>query len=74
MTEDMERLNVTIISASRYEKNIAEETVSVNVVDKDFLENTNSRDIGEAINQTAGVQVQDGQISTYAADLLGLME
>ncbi|MGC6469542.1 MAG: TonB-dependent receptor, partial [Chitinophagales bacterium] len=63
MTEDMERLNVTIISASRYEKNIAEETVSVNVVDKDFLENTNSRDIGEAINQTAGVQVQDGQIS-----------
>ena len=63
MTEDLERLNVTIISASRYEKNIAEETVSVNVVDKDFLENTNSRDIGEAINQTAGVQVQDGQIS-----------
>jgi len=58
-----ELLNIVVISASQYEKNIAEETVSMDVLSKELLEETNSRDLGEALNRTPGVMVQDGQIS-----------
>lgn len=52
-----------VISASLYEKKIEEETVSVGVVSKENLKDRNAQDIGEAINKTAGVQIQDGQIT-----------
>lgn len=58
-----EQLGIVVISASQYEKNIAEETVSVEVISKELLEETNSRDLGDALNRTPGVLVQDGQIS-----------
>ncbi len=63
LEEDAERLNIVVVTASQYEKNIAEESVSVDVLDREFLQNNNSRDIGEALSHSPGVQVTDGQIS-----------
>lgn len=56
-------LGVVVVTASQFEKSIAEETVSMDVLDKKLIQNSNSRDLGEAISKTPGVQVQDGQIS-----------
>lgn len=56
-------LDYIVVSASQYEKNIAEETVSMEVVDKNLMKNNNVTELGEAIDKSVGVQVQDGQIS-----------
>lgn len=56
-------LGMVVVTASQFEKKVAEETVSMDVLDKRLIENSNSRDLGEAISKTPGVQVQDGQIS-----------
>lgn len=61
-TESFEQQTV-VISASLYEKRIEEETVSVGVVSKENMQDRNAQDIGEAINKTAGVQIQDGQVT-----------
>jgi len=58
-----EQLDIVVVTASQYEKNIAQETVSMDVLDDELLENTNARDLGEALIKTPGVQVQDAQIS-----------
>lgn len=42
-------IDQVVISASQFEKNIAEETVSVNVLDEQLLENSNVRDLGEGV-------------------------
>lgn len=52
-----------VVSASLYEKKIEEETVSVGVVTKENMKDRNVQDVGEAVNKTSGVQVQDGQIT-----------
>lgn len=57
------QLEYVVVSASQYEKNIAEETVSMEVLDKDLLKNNNVTELGEALDKSVGVQVQDGQIS-----------
>ncbi len=56
-------LDYIVVSASQYEKNIAEETVSMEVLDKDLLKNNNVTELGEALDKSVGVQVQDGQVS-----------
>lgn len=56
-------LGMVVVTASQFEKSVAEETVSMDVLDKRLVENSNSRDLGEAVAKTPGVQVQDGQIS-----------
>ena len=61
-TESFEQQTV-VVSASLYEKRIEEETVSVGVVTKENLDDRNAQDLGEAINKTAGVQIQDGQVT-----------
>lgn len=57
------QLDVVVVSSSQYEKRVAEETVSMDVLSKSLVTNTNSRDLGEVIGKTPGVQIQDGQIS-----------
>ena len=56
-------LGTVVVTSSQYGKNIAEETVSMNVLDKKIIQNSNSRDLGEALTKTPGVQVQDGQVN-----------
>jgi outer membrane receptor protein involved in Fe transport len=63
MDQEGINLGVVVVTASQFEKSVAEETVSMDVLDKRLVENSNSRDLGEAVAKTPGVQVQDGQIS-----------
>ncbi len=63
LSNSLEQLDIVVVSASQYEKKIAEETVSMDVLSKTLVTNTNSRDLGEVIAKTPGVQIQDGQIS-----------
>ncbi len=56
-------LRLLVITASQYEKNIARENITTEVISDELIQNTVSRDLGEALNRTPGVQVQDGQVS-----------
>ena len=56
-------LKTVVISASQYEKDLAEETVSMDVIDKTLIRNNNATDLGEAVDKSVGVQVQDGQVT-----------
>jgi len=52
-----------VVTVSQYKKNAAKETVTIEVVGKNQIKNTNSNDLGEVVSKTPGVLVQDGQIS-----------
>jgi outer membrane receptor protein involved in Fe transport len=56
-------LNLVVVTASQYEKNIARENITTEVISAELIQNTVSRDLGEALNRTPGVQVQDGQVT-----------
>ncbi len=58
-----EQLDFVVVSASQYEKSIAEETVTMEVVSKELIRNTNATDLGDAIDKTPGVTIQDSQVS-----------
>jgi iron complex outermembrane receptor protein len=56
-------LETTVISASRFERNIGEETVSLDVIKPSFLENQNIRTVDGALARNPGVVILDGQIN-----------
>lgn len=56
-------LTQVVVSGSRYEKNAAEETVSIEVLGPSVFKNTNSIDLADAIQKVPGVNVVDGQAS-----------
>lgn len=62
LKSDVFKMN-EVVTVSQYKKNSAKETVSTSVMTKEQIKNTNSNDIGEVVNKTPGVLVQDGQIS-----------
>jgi len=61
LSQDEEELNVVVVSGSKYEKNISEETVSIDVMQPELLENSNSQDAGEAMQKMPGVSIVDDQ-------------
>lgn len=63
LQEAATQLDFVVVSASQYEKNIAEETVSMDILDAKLIENNNATELGEAVDKSVGVQVQEGQIS-----------
>ena len=52
-----------VVTASFYKKNAAKESVSMEVITKSQIQNTNANDLGDIVSKTPGVVVQDGQIS-----------
>lgn len=54
-------LNAVVVSASMYEKNLAEETVSMSVLKAHTIECTGARTVDEAMNNVPGVNIIDGQ-------------
>ncbi len=56
-------LGTTVISASKYEKKLSEETVSIDVLGSDLIKNSNSLQADEAMEKVPGVTVVDGQAS-----------
>ncbi|MCS6933951.1 MAG: TonB-dependent receptor [Chitinophagales bacterium] len=52
-----------VVTVSAYKKNVAKETVTTEVLSARQIQNTNSNDLGEVVQKSPGVLVQDGQIS-----------
>jgi iron complex outermembrane receptor protein len=63
LTFSSRELKMVVVTASQFEKNVARENISTEVITEALIENTVSRDLGEALNRTPGVQVQDGQVT-----------
>ena len=56
-------LDIIVVSASQYEKKLTQETISMDVLGKGIVKNTNAVQLGDVVAKSPGVQVQDGQIS-----------
>lgn len=54
-------LDVIVIAGSLYEKKLREETISIEVIDKTLLQNTNATNLSEAILKAPGVYMMDEQ-------------
>lgn len=63
MMEGAEELNVVTVSGTKTERRLPEETVSIEVLSSDLINNTNSVTLVEAIDKIAGVTIYDNQIT-----------
>ncbi len=63
LSEKKELLDVVVVSATKYEANIEEVTVSLEVVGNNLLENNNIISIEEGLNKVPGVISTDRQIN-----------
>lgn len=61
MKPTAQELKMVVVSASKFERNISEETVSINILKPSLIQNTNSITMDEAVNRVPGVNVIDGQ-------------
>lgn len=61
LLESGELLDAVVISGSQYKKRLAEETVSMDLVQPYILENNNAADMAEAVEKVPGVNIVDGQ-------------
>lgn len=61
MEEKGIELGTTVISASKYEKKLSEETVSIDVLGNDLIKNSSALVADEAMEKVPGVTVVDGQ-------------
>lgn len=61
LVEQSALINTIVVTASKYEKKLSEETVSIEVMSKDVLENNNIIDAQEALQKVPGVTVTEGQ-------------
>ncbi len=57
LQDKMEELGIVIISETKYEKRLGEETVSIEVLKPDLIEHTNSVKIEDALNKIPGVNM-----------------
>jgi iron complex outermembrane receptor protein len=56
-------LNTAVISASKYEQNLSDVTVSMEVIKPEFIEHQNTQQLDETLRLIPGVDVLDGQAS-----------
>ncbi len=61
LSQNVRELDAVVISGSKFEKKISEETVSMEVLKPKFIESINATRMDEAISQAPGVNVIDGQ-------------
>lgn len=63
LIEEATLLETIVVSASKFEKKLGEETVSMDVIKPSFLENQNLVTLDNAIERNPGVAVIDGQVN-----------
>lgn len=63
MLEGAEELTVVTVSGSKTERRLPEETVTIEVLKSDLIDNTNSVTLAEAIDKVAGVTIYDNQVT-----------
>ncbi|MEA3462652.1 MAG: TonB-dependent receptor, partial [Bacteroidota bacterium] len=56
-------LDMAVVTAGKFEQRLADVTVSMDIIQPEFLENNNTVNLETAVNQTPGVDVMDGQAS-----------
>ncbi|OFY82421.1 MAG: hypothetical protein A3F72_20710 [Bacteroidetes bacterium RIFCSPLOWO2_12_FULL_35_15] len=61
LEQDSKMLDIVVISAGKFEQNLNEVTVSMEVLKSQLIENKATKTIDEAIDQVPGVNVIDGQ-------------
>jgi iron complex outermembrane receptor protein len=61
LKEKEEIMNTVVISASKYEKKLSEETVSLEVMKSNVLSNQNVTDVQNGVQKVPGVTIADGQ-------------
>lgn len=61
LAEKPQALGTVVVSGSLYEKSVAEEVVSVDVLDASLIERTNTRTLDQAVAKLPGVYFADGQ-------------
>ncbi|MBC8173402.1 MAG: TonB-dependent receptor [Chitinophagales bacterium] len=54
-------LNTVVVSGSKFEKRISEETVTIDVIKADLIEHTNDIKLDKTVERIPGVNVIDGQ-------------
>ncbi len=54
-------LDIVVVSGSRFERKITEETVTIDVITPEILERNNNTDLSQAVKRIPGVEVIDGQ-------------
>jgi outer membrane receptor protein involved in Fe transport len=59
--EDVNILSTIVVSATKFEQKLGEQTVSIDVMKPVFLERQNLTDISQAVQKNPGVTVIDGQ-------------
>ena len=57
MEVQVQDLGIVTVSASKYEKKFGEESVSIEVLTPEFIENSNSLTLSEALNKITGVNM-----------------
>jgi len=63
LSEESTLLETTVVSASKFEKKLGEETVSLDVIKPSFLDNQNLVTLDNAVERNPGVAVIDGQVN-----------
>ena len=61
LEETITNLNTVVVSAGKFEQKIEETTVSIEVIKASLIENKNTTNIQNAIDQIPGVNITDGQ-------------
>lgn len=61
LEQDSKMLDIVVISAGKFEQNLNEVTVSMEVLKSQLIENKATKSIEDAIDQVPGVNVIDGQ-------------
>ncbi|MEZ4883631.1 MAG: TonB-dependent receptor [Chitinophagales bacterium] len=61
LVEQEELLQTVVVSGSKYERRLSEETVSIEVIRPSIIENSNSAQMDEALEKVPGVSVVDDQ-------------
>lgn len=63
LSEEVSLLETVVVSASKFEKKLGEETVSLDVIKPSFIENQNLVTLDNAVERNPGVSVIDGQVN-----------
>jgi len=61
LTPSVEMLEILVVSGSLYEKKLTEETMSIEVIKKEMLTQTNATNLSDAILKAPGVYMMDEQ-------------
>jgi len=63
LKSEQKELKLVTVTGSQYEKEASKEVVSIDVIKKYLVENTNAPDLARAVEKVPGVTVVDGQAS-----------